>query len=184
MPGFVFRETPEEIVAARMRVSLRRLLEIKYNADQPRVPAGNPGGGRWTDGLGEVHVRVAANGGPGPLGPAGIYSVPVAHNPMDPAQLNPKAPLSSLEQQQVADAVNELNAGGPAASLAMQVHEYENRPDKNTGAVLPPSASGYSTYYIGPKTGKQRLLIDKATGQMYYTNNHYLSFWPIFPLPK
>jgi hypothetical protein len=29
---------------------LKRALALKYRADQPRVPAGNPHGGQWTDG--------------------------------------------------------------------------------------------------------------------------------------
>lgn len=33
----------------------RRLLDQKYNANQPRVPAGNPDGGQWTSGGGGGH---------------------------------------------------------------------------------------------------------------------------------
>jgi len=58
-----------------------------------------------------------------------------------------------------------------------------NIPDPDTGAALP-AGGDYSTYYIGAKTGKKRLLIDKTTGQMYYTNNHYLSFWLVVPLGR
>lgn len=29
---------------------LRRAIEAKFNPDQPRVPAGSPGGGQWTGG--------------------------------------------------------------------------------------------------------------------------------------
>ena len=31
-------------------IELKRALALKYRADQPRVPAGNPHGGQWTDG--------------------------------------------------------------------------------------------------------------------------------------
>jgi hypothetical protein len=61
MSRFVFFETPRavveaaaplyaELAAMRMRVALARLM-LKYNFDpaQPRVPAGSPDGGRWTD---------------------------------------------------------------------------------------------------------------------------------------
>ncbi|MCJ2114323.1 hypothetical protein MKK64_24470 [Methylobacterium sp. E-025] len=34
-----------EVAFLRLRLSLRA-----YHADQPRVPAGNPSGGQWTDG--------------------------------------------------------------------------------------------------------------------------------------
>ena len=40
-------------------------LHRKYNPAQPRIPAGNPGGGRWTDGgwvFDDGLVRVAQNG--------------------------------------------------------------------------------------------------------------------------
>jgi hypothetical protein len=41
-----------EVAALRVSLAFRRLaLALKrYNADQPRVPAGNPDGGQWTDG--------------------------------------------------------------------------------------------------------------------------------------
>jgi hypothetical protein len=40
------REEVDELKAARAR---RRLEEAKYSPSQPRVPAGNPRGGQWTD---------------------------------------------------------------------------------------------------------------------------------------
>lgn len=45
--------------AARRVMRLLR-LEFRYSPDQPRVPAGNPDGGQWTDGgTADDHVRVA-----------------------------------------------------------------------------------------------------------------------------
>ncbi len=38
-----------ELASIRLDDELRR-FQRKYSADQPRVPAGNPGGGQWTDG--------------------------------------------------------------------------------------------------------------------------------------
>jgi hypothetical protein len=40
------REVVDELKAARAR---QRLEEAKYSPSQPRVPAGNPRGGQWTD---------------------------------------------------------------------------------------------------------------------------------------
>jgi hypothetical protein len=40
------REVVNELKAAQAR---RRLEEAKYSPSQPRVPAGNPRGGQWTD---------------------------------------------------------------------------------------------------------------------------------------
>jgi hypothetical protein len=41
-------------IEARFRLAASRLrsalLELRYRQDQPRVPAGNPEGGQWTDG--------------------------------------------------------------------------------------------------------------------------------------
>jgi hypothetical protein len=42
----VLREEVAEIRAERKR---RRLEEAKYSPSQPRLPAGNPRGGQWTD---------------------------------------------------------------------------------------------------------------------------------------
>lgn len=49
--------------------------EVKYSADQPRVPAGNPDGGQWTSegGLGSYDARLANNNKPR-LGRAAAYS--------------------------------------------------------------------------------------------------------------
>lgn len=195
MAGFVSHDLSEpqeaqlrpvraELAALRFqRAALKLALALKhnFNPEQPRVPAGQPGGGRWAGiGFSSGFVRTAANG-ERPLVPGGTYSFPVARNPLDPAGLNPKS-LPIEEQQQVADAVNTLNEGSPNALRAMQRHVYRNIPDPSTGAALPTSNGGYLTYYIGPKTGKKRLLVDTGTGQMYYTNNHYLSFWLIMSL--
>jgi hypothetical protein len=43
---------------------LARAVEIKYDSNQPRIPAGNPGGGQWTEtgagsGAGDVQSIVA-----------------------------------------------------------------------------------------------------------------------------
>lgn len=48
------RRVGPEILGLRVEISLRRfvLLARRYAPSQPRVPAGNPDGGRWTDGTG------------------------------------------------------------------------------------------------------------------------------------
>jgi hypothetical protein len=46
----MLRAEVDEMKAARAR---RRLEEAKYNPSQPRVPAGNPLGGQWTDRSGD-----------------------------------------------------------------------------------------------------------------------------------
>ncbi len=74
MMRFVFYDTPLDIAAnaarlraglaaARMRLAMLKLaLALKYSPYQPRVPAGSPDGGQWTDaGVGGGYVRVAEN---------------------------------------------------------------------------------------------------------------------------
>jgi hypothetical protein len=39
----------EEVAEIRAEMKRRRALEEKYSPSQPRVPAGNPRGGQWTD---------------------------------------------------------------------------------------------------------------------------------------
>jgi hypothetical protein len=39
----------EEVASLRAELKRRRLEEAKYSPTQPRVPAGNPHGGQWTD---------------------------------------------------------------------------------------------------------------------------------------
>jgi hypothetical protein len=39
----------EEVAEIRAEMKRRRLDEAKYSPSQPRVPAGNPRGGQWTD---------------------------------------------------------------------------------------------------------------------------------------
>jgi hypothetical protein len=39
----------EEVAEIRAEMKRRRALEAKYSPSQPRVPAGNPRGGQWTD---------------------------------------------------------------------------------------------------------------------------------------
>lgn len=84
MARFVFYDTPPELVtpilalkaeiaALQFQRAAHRLLDVltkhNFNPAQPRVPAGNSDGGRWTDaggGLGDGYVRVAVNDrGPG-----------------------------------------------------------------------------------------------------------------------
>ena len=71
MTHFVFFETPPdvlertvplraELTALQMQWALLKLAR-KYNLNQPRVPAGDPDGGQWTDtGGSSGWVRVAA----------------------------------------------------------------------------------------------------------------------------
>src|SRR4051794_6723756 len=52
----------EQVAEIRAETKRRRELEEKYSPSQPRVPAGNPRGGQWTDRSGGQ----GPGGGPGP----------------------------------------------------------------------------------------------------------------------
>jgi hypothetical protein len=66
---------------------------------------------------------------------------------------------------------------------ALSPHPYENYPHRVTGAVLPPSALGYTTYDVPGFSvigrGSNRLIIENGNGTIYYTNTHYRSFYPV-----
>src|SRR3954454_14233996 len=57
----------EEVAELRAELKRRRELEAKYSPSQPRVPAGNPRGGQWTD-------RSGGGGGLGTADGAGTDS--------------------------------------------------------------------------------------------------------------
>lgn len=145
----------------------------------PRVPAGHPDGGQWT--------REGGTGSDGDSGlvfaqnkvtPRGFTVEQVlGQNLLDPQGLN--KPISADEQQKIADALTLIFNGDTSA---LQAHPYRNLPHDITGAVLPPSALGYTAYDVpgfGPNRGLNRLLVDKGTRAIYYTNNHYYSFYSI-----
>lgn len=53
-------------------------LDRKFNPSQPRVPAGNPDGGQWTDGDGSGTVRIAKPMGRvdlGEIGNLGLFQI-------------------------------------------------------------------------------------------------------------
>jgi hypothetical protein len=125
-------------------------------------------------------IEVAANG---PFVPRPQTANPTDYNPLDPTGLN--KPLTPGESQAVTDTLNTLINGAHAEVSALHPHPYLNRPTP-TGAVLPPALKGYTTFDVNLGTkgpGAARLIIDNATGAMYYTNNHYLTFyrWNLTP---
>lgn len=66
LASFTDAQLKAEILGLRVELAFRKfvLLHRKYASSQPRIPAGQPGGGRWTDGVGwsDGLVRVAQNG--------------------------------------------------------------------------------------------------------------------------
>jgi hypothetical protein len=107
---------------------------------------------------------------------------PPGRDPLDPKGLN--GPILPDEQQNVADALTLiLNQD----SSTLYPHAYENRPHYETGAVLPPSVNGYIAFDVpglGAGRGVGRIVIDAGIGAMYYTNNHYRSFYRLNLNPR
>lgn len=165
----------------------------KYNPDQPRVPAGNGvESGRWigADGAfgltGRLRVsqlrfdpvRVAANGPFTDGGQATTFTTP-GSNPLDPKGLN--KPTTAEERQALIDTLNTFVEG--RGSRFRQIFEkyYENYPHPETKAVLPDSPGNYKEYTVRTPNkfnrAERRLVIDWSNGNMYYSNNHYKSFY-------
>ncbi len=215
-----FDELQRDVAALRLRLAadVRSdvLRTLKYNPDQPRVPAGRPQGGQWTsedgssaspDSMARPIAEEHQNSGPGPqyaapetdtrtdatissgngeqettiaanVTPKGftVHHIPT-QNPLDPKQLN--NPIIPPEEQQKIAAALTIYYNN---SAVLHPHVYQNRPDSITGAVLPPSTVGYVAYDVpglSSGRGEGRIIVDQGTGEMYYTNNHYLSFYHI-----
>jgi hypothetical protein len=96
-------------------------------------------------------------------------------DPLDPKNLNtPPTPVELNNIQKTLTQIDNSNA----EELAETGKEYKNFPEKTTGAALPPSAGGYLSFPVGSRAvTPNRLIIDTSTGAIYYTNNHYLSFY-------
>lgn len=109
----------------------------------------------------------------------GFYLQPSpAGDQLDPKLLN--KPITPAEQAAIANALTIIINGKNVSTL--NPHSYLNWPDPTTGAVLPVDMMGlccYTTYYVrglstGP--GTSRVIIG-TNGSIYYTNNHYRSFY-------
>ncbi|MGC2778514.1 MAG: hypothetical protein WA418_23070, partial [Bradyrhizobium sp.] len=73
------------LAALRFKLALLKWrIKAGFNSNQPRVPAGNPDGGKWTDGTGGIGTRFAASDKPR-LGPAGraVLAAQVARRLID-----------------------------------------------------------------------------------------------------
>jgi hypothetical protein len=77
----------EEVAEIRAEMKRRRALEEKYSPSQPRVPAGNPRGGQWTDrsggggnfgGSGTADGNGSTDGTGGGEDPGAISDTPLA----------------------------------------------------------------------------------------------------------
>jgi len=99
-------------------------------------------------------------------------------DPLDPAHLNPTTGLTNVELNGIAYVLNALS--NPRRALALKPHDFRNVPSK-TGAVLPPSPKGYTAFdaFGTEPRGPYRIIINNGTGEVFYTNNHYDSYWRI-----
>lgn len=96
---------------------------------------------------------------------------------LDPHKLN--RPVPPEEQKEIENTLNKFLTGQFAD---LHPHGYKNYPHDLTGAVLPPSSAGYVAIDVpnaAADRGETRIIIDKGTQQIYCTNTHYRSFYPI-----
>ncbi len=65
------------IADLKFALALRRICEEKYSPAQPRVPAGNPDGGQWTDAPSAARndPRVISDAAPDPVRPGAQYAM-------------------------------------------------------------------------------------------------------------
>jgi hypothetical protein len=71
LPSFMAEDERTEFIAdlasirrnlVALRLCLAAIVARKYDPDQPRIPAGQPGGGQWTDGDGARHATLRTEG--------------------------------------------------------------------------------------------------------------------------
>lgn len=155
-------------------------------AKHPRWPAGAPDsqGGRFAPGDEAGTTRLQPISDDEPIKPLGAAEVPLeGENPLDPKGLNVFP--SPEELKAIADTLNIIENGSVDEVAALGPHLYENWPHHITGAILPPSVGGYTSYTVPSGArgrGNSRLIIDNVSGFVYYTNTHYRSFYRAAPL--
>jgi len=158
------------------------MLKAGFNPDEPRDTRR-----RWTSEGGEggdggirspaAGIQVAQNG-PWTVTPRGfsVEHLP-GQNPLDPMGLN--KPVLSIEMQQIANALSMIKNGN---TKALAPHPYQNLPHDITGEQLPASTNGYTSYTVpsfGPGKGTTRFVVENGADAIYYSSNHYQSFYPV-----
>ena len=112
---------------------------------------------------------------------------------LDPSNLNALSPITPDQQAGIASAVQTIlnyyqNFSSMVSYLLLFPHAYQNFPDPTTGAVLPgvPGTGGYTAYDVGGPsiiTTGSRIIVNESTGDAYYTNTHYKSFYSFQVVP-
>ncbi len=93
-----------------------------------------------------------------------------------------EAPPTPEDQLSIAKTLQIIDSGTNEELAGLHPHPYRNDPHDVTGAVLPLSDEGYESFDVESGSihrGTARLIIDRGTGAMYYTNKHYFSFYKI-----
>ena len=125
----------------------------------------------------DIHLAQADN----TVTPRG-FTVERAPIELDPRKLN--KPIPGAEQQQIANVLGKLAKGDFSG---LDPHGYDNIPHRSTGARLPNSPNGYVVFDVpapGLGRGVLRLIVERKTTAIYYTNNHYQSFYPVRLNPR
>jgi hypothetical protein len=85
-------ELRAEVNELKAALARRRLEEAKYSPSQPRVPAGNPRGGRWTDRSGQSQDQSQSTGLAHPMGIVDVGDVSGSSQLGDLFQITPAEP--------------------------------------------------------------------------------------------
>lgn len=111
--------------------------------------------------------------------PGGNVIVPRSFDPLDPKRLN--SGMTPLELSYVVSTLNILTTGTPAQVSRLNPHVYDNKPHPTTGAILPASSFVYVTFdaLVSKPRSAHRIIIENQIHRVYYTNNHYKSFYQI-----
>jgi hypothetical protein len=115
----------EEVAEIRAEMKRRRLEEAKYSPSQPRVPAGNPRGGQWTDRSGGGGTVASPSPDPGqspdadltqPMGNVELGDVSGSNEVGDLFQIKPDGPR--LDGVQLAGGFDQVGPDGKPVTNA------------------------------------------------------------------
>ena len=146
-------------------------LAVKYSADQPRVPAGGAGGGRWTSGGGATTSVDAPN--ENNLLPDAVYqAAPAAFgNVMSGAQMSYSIPMDFIDSvTKRGDVMNPYDAmahfgrtwsGGPRkmnrvlgnTPINRFIAKFENG-KSNYELTVSSNPDSWGTWYLRPAAGR------------------------------
>jgi hypothetical protein len=179
------KANPDDFIMLEMMALVQRHYFWKGAPDQPRVPAGEAGGGQWTSG-GDHVSGGDGNNTPG-MGhnrpPVIVKPTKVPMGPMLPAMLDHVFNRNRLPQERqdaVNDTLSHINNGTVPEGLG---HKWGDE-FKNEDRVLPEIGVGgfkdpitYKEYKVAPPPNEYNIgtwrIVQGSDGSTYLTGSHY-----------